>query len=84
VDALPVIGEDPHLRPRAGHQAELGEFLATEAAGDRPHRLYVDQTGGPSEVEHPLGRLGSVGDRRGVGHGQDAGVAAEAAAAWSR
>ena len=33
--------------------------------------------GGPTEVEHPLGRLGGVGDRGGVGHGQHGGEAAQ-------
>ena len=56
---------------------ELGELGALEALGDRADRHDVDQPGGQSEVEDPLGRLGGVGDRGGVGHGEHGGVATD-------
>ena len=49
--AAAVVGEDPHPGPRARHQAELGELLAAEAAGDGADGLHVDQAGGAAEVE---------------------------------
>ena len=59
------------------HQAELGELLAAEPAGDRADGLHVDEAGRAAEVVHPLGGLGGVGDRAGVGHGQHGGEAAD-------
>ena len=75
--AVPVVGED--LRGGAGavHQAELGELGALEALGDRADRHDVDQPGGQAEVEDPLGGLGGVGDRGGVGHGEHRRVATD-------
>ena len=76
-DAAAVVGEDPHAGPRAVHEPELGELDALEALGDRADRHDVDEPGGAAEVEDPLGRLGGVGDRGGVGHGEHRGVAAD-------
>jgi hypothetical protein len=73
VDALAVVGEDPHPGPRAGHQPELGELGASQPLGHGADRLHVDQPDRPTEVEHPLGRLGRVGHRGGVGHREDRG-----------
>ena len=73
VDALAVVGEHADPGPAAVHQPQLGELLAGQALGDRADRLDVDQTGGPPEVEDPLGGLGGVGDRAGVRHGEDRG-----------
>jgi hypothetical protein len=70
VHALAVVGEHPHLGPRACHQAELSELLSAEASGDRTDWLYVDEPSRPTEVEHPLRRFAGVGDRRGVRHRQ--------------
>ena len=42
-DAVAVVGEDPHVRRRGGHRAQLGELLAGQADGDRADRLHVDQ-----------------------------------------
>jgi hypothetical protein len=63
MDALAVVGEDPDAGARPGHQAELGELLAGEPAGDGTDRLHVDQPGLAAEVEDPERRLGGVGHR---------------------
>ncbi len=76
VDAVAVVGEDPHLRPRARHEAELGELGALEALGHGADRHDLGEAAGATEVEHPLGGLGRVGDGARVGHGEDGGEAA--------
>ena len=76
VDAVAVVGEDPHGRPRARHETELGELGAVEALGHGAHRHHLGQAAGTAEVEHPLGGFGRVGDGARVGHREDGGVAA--------
>ena len=76
VDAVSVVGEDPHGRPRARHQTELGELDAVEALGHGAHRHHLGQAAGTAEVEHPLGGFRRVGDGARVGHREDGGVAA--------
>jgi hypothetical protein len=63
-------------RPGAVHQPELGELGALEALGHGADRHDVDEPGAPAEVEDPLGGLGGVGDRVGVGHREHGGEAA--------
>ena len=62
---------------RVGHRAQLGELLAGQPDGDRADRLHVDQAGLPAEPPHLLDHAGGVGDRGGVRHRADRGVAAE-------
>ena len=76
VHAVAVVAEDPHRRPGARHEAELGELGALEALGHGADRHDLGQAAGAAEVEHALGGLGRVGDGARVGHGEDRGVAA--------
>ena len=77
VDALAVVGEDPDAGGGVVHRAQLGELLALQADGDGADRLHVAVAGLPAEPPDLLDDAGGVGDREGVGHGVDGGVAAE-------
>ena len=76
VDALAVVGEDPHPGGGVVHGAQLGELLALQADGDGADRLHVAVAGLPAEPPDLLDDAGGVGDREGVGHGVHGGVAA--------
>ena len=75
--AAPVVGEDADPGAGAGHQTQLGQLLTGQPLGDRAHRVDVDEAGAPAQVQHGLGDLGGVADRRGVRHGQHGREAAD-------
>lgn len=66
------------MTPAGGvvHGAELGELLALQADGDGADGLDVAVAGLLAEPVDLLDDTGGVGDRVGVGHGEDGGVAA--------
>ena len=73
-DAGAVVGEEPHAE--LGHLAERGELLPRPADGDGARGAHVARRGA-AELEHLAHDAGVVDGRDGVGHGEDARVAAE-------
>ena len=73
-DARPVIGEEAH--PELGHLAERRELLARPSHRDGAGRVDVARRGAP-ELQHLAHDAGMIDRRDGVGHGEDARVAAE-------
>ena len=64
--------------PRAGHQAELGELLAGQAAGHGAHRLHVRPARPRGRGRGRAAAASAVSvTGRGVGHRQHGGVAAD-------
>ena len=74
--ALTQLHWGPGLIEANSGGGPIGQLLAAETAGDRAHGVHLDQPGGAPEVVHPLGGLGGVGDRGGVGHGEHGRVTA--------
>ena len=50
--ALAIVGEDAHLRARAGHRAESGQMLALQALGDRADGAHLDPVGLLAQAQH--------------------------------
>ena len=73
-DAGAVVGEEPHAE--LGHLAERRELLARPADGDGARGAHVARRRA-AELEHLAHDAGVVDGRDGVGHGEDARVAAE-------
>ncbi len=76
VHAVAVVGEHPDPGRGVGHGAELGELGALEPDGDRADRVDVAVAALPAEPPDLLDDAGGVGDRLGVRHRVDGGVAA--------
>ncbi len=76
-DAAAVVGEHAHLGAAVRHGAELGHLGALEAHGDRADRVHVDEADLVAAAAHVLADDVAVGDRIGVGHGEDGGEAAQ-------
>ena len=68
VDAMAVVGEDPHPGSGLGHRAELSELLAAQPHGDRPDRVDIAVARILAEPPDLLDDAGDVGDRFSVGH----------------
>ena len=75
--ALAVVGENPYLRRRCRHGAQLGQLPSAQADRDRADGLHVDQAGLPAQPPDLLDHPGGVGDRRGVRHRAHRGIAAD-------
>ncbi len=69
-----VVGEHPDAL--GGHQPQLGQLGALAALGDRADRHDLAVTVAQAELGDVLGRLGGVGRRVEVGHGEHRGVPA--------
>lgn len=76
VHALAVVGEDGDAGGGLVHGAQLGELLALQTDGDGADGLHVAVAGLLAQAPDLLDDTGGVGDREGVGHGEDGGVAA--------
>ena len=72
--AVPVVGEHPDAGPP---DRAISPSSASSAPGQalahRAHRHDLGVPVPPAQRRHVLGRLGGVGDRVGVGHGQHGG-----------
>ena len=67
-DALAVVGEDAHLRPRAGHRPQGRELLALQPLGDGSDGANLDPVGRLTQVQHLVDDRGGVLRGRRVGH----------------
>ena len=77
VHADAVVGEHAHLGRARGHHSHLGELGSGQSHGDRADRVHVDQADLLAAVPHVVGDHRAVRHRRGVGHREDCGVAAQ-------
>jgi hypothetical protein len=75
-DAVSVVGEHPDTGRRARHQPELGQLGAGQLLAHGADRDHLGRAVAAAEGPEVLGRLGRVGHRAGVGHGQHCGEAA--------